>query len=89
MENIGPHTDNHTWNWLLEFVWEVMSHIPNSYNIVPNDFHLTGLIKKQLAVKWFAADAYVKQDCTSWLHILDIDLFYTVIQSLVAYGTSD
>jgi hypothetical protein len=85
MENIGPHTDNHTCNWLLDFGWEVMSHIPNSFNNLPNDFHLTGLIEKQLAGKWFAADAYVKQDLASWLHILDVDLFYTIMQTLVPY----
>jgi hypothetical protein len=31
----------------------------------------------------FATDADVKQDLTSWLQILDRDLFYTMIEVLV------
>jgi hypothetical protein len=51
MENIGPHTDSHACNWLLDFGWEIMSHILSSSNLVPNDFHLIRLTKKQLAGK--------------------------------------
>jgi hypothetical protein len=68
---------------VLDFGWEVMSHIPNSSNLVPNDFCVIGLIKKQLAGKWFAADAFVKLNLTVWWHVLHIDLFYTIIQGLV------
>jgi hypothetical protein len=80
----APYWQPHFW-LALGFGWEVMSHIPNSSNLVPSDFHLVELIKKQLAGKWFAADAYVMLDLTSWLHILHIDLFYTIIQGLVPY----
>jgi len=77
-----PYWQLHFW-LVLDFGWEVMSHIPNNSSLVPSDFHFIGLIKKQLADKWFAVDAYVKLDLTSWLHILHIDLFYTIIQCLV------
>jgi hypothetical protein len=51
MENIVPHTDMHTSNWYWTLAGIVMSHIPSSSNLVPSDFHLIGLIKKQQAGK--------------------------------------
>ena len=45
--------------------------------------HLFGTLDMHLAGKRFAPDADTKQAATSWLQVLDTDLFYPGIQSLV------
>lgn len=46
-------------------------------SMMPDDFHLFGLLKKHLATKQFTADADGKQTVT-WLQTLEID-FYVMI----------
>ena len=52
--------------------------VPISYLL-----HLFRTLNMHLAGKRFAPDADMKQAATSWLQVLDTDLFYPGIQSLV------
>ena len=49
----------------------------------PNNFHLPGPLKKQLASKRFPTDADMKQAVTSWQQTRNINIFYSGIQALV------
>jgi hypothetical protein len=57
-------------------------------SVGPSDFHLFELLKKHLAGKRTAADAYVMQAVTSWLQTLETYVFYAGNQALVAGGTN-
>jgi len=50
------------------------------------NFHLFGPYQKQLAGKWFATDAHMKQ-AVLWLHTLDTD-FDTKIRTLMRGKTN-
>jgi hypothetical protein len=44
-------------------------HSAYSTDLMPSDFHLFGLLEKQLAGKGFATDTDEKQSVTSWIQI--------------------
>jgi hypothetical protein len=63
--------------------WEVLDHPPYSPDLAPSDFHLFGLLKKDLGGRRFATDGEVQQAVMSWPQALDTDFFYAGRDALV------
>jgi len=61
-----------------------MDYPPYSPNLTPSDFHVSGLLTKQMTGKKFAIDAKMKQAVTSSLETRDTNFFCARIQALVA-----
>jgi hypothetical protein len=61
-----------------------MDHPPYSPNLTHSDFHVFGLLTKQMPGKQFATDAKMKQAVTSWLQMHDTYFFCAEIQASVA-----
>jgi hypothetical protein len=74
LETITPSPPRQLVLWLVAAgkSWNLPSCGPD---LAPTDFRLFVPLKKHLDGKLFAADAGVKQACTSRLHILDSDCF--------------
>ncbi|GBN59665.1 hypothetical protein AVEN_28416-1 [Araneus ventricosus] len=60
-----------------------MEHPPYSPDLAPNDFHLFGPLKKQLASRHFRTDAEVQAAVVKFLRDLDHDFFYAGFDRLV------
>ena len=69
---------NQTCDWLWCCGWEIMDHLHNSSDLVPNNFHLFGCLKKHLVSKRFATDANVKLSSPDYRHL-------TPVSSMLGY----
>ena len=69
---------NQTCDWLWCCGWEIMDHLHNSSDLVPNDFHLFGCLKKHLVGKRFATDASVQLSSPDYRHL-------TPVSSMLGY----
>jgi hypothetical protein len=78
---ITPDPNCQSGLWLITA--QVVDHPSYSHDLAPSDLHLTGLFKKHLPIKQFAAGADVKRAVTSWLQTLHTDVFYAGVQTLV------
>jgi hypothetical protein len=52
--------------------------------VAPSNSHLFGPLKKHLPGTWFWTDADAKQVVTSWLQIINTDIFDAEMQALVS-----
>ncbi|GBM72030.1 hypothetical protein AVEN_89787-1 [Araneus ventricosus] len=62
---------------------ETLEHPPYCRDLAPGDFHLFGLLKKQLARRHFRTDAEVQEAIVKWHRDLDPDFFYAFFDKLV------
>jgi hypothetical protein len=53
-----------------------MDHLHNSSDLVPNDFHLFGCLKKHLVGKRFATDASMKLSSPDYRHWYQFLLYW-------------
>jgi hypothetical protein len=51
--NVRPNTVAHTLETLRKLKWEVMEHPAHSPNLVSSNFHISGLLKKDLGERRF------------------------------------
>ena len=63
---------NQTCDWLRCCGWEIMDHLHNSSDLLPNDFHLFGCLKKHLVGKKFATDASMKLSSPDYRHLTPV-----------------
>ena len=62
-----PCTSLVTRKKLLEFVWEVMPHLPYSSDLAPSDYHLFRLLRNHLDGKTFDSNEAVKNELVQFL----------------------
>jgi hypothetical protein len=82
-DNAHPHTAACTLETLRKLKWEVMEHPAHSPDLVPSDFHLSGLLKETLGGRRFRCDEDVKNAVHQWLCAQPKTFYYDGIKQLV------
>jgi hypothetical protein len=79
--NVHPNTVAHTLETLRKLKWEVMEHPAHSPDLVPSNFHLSGLLKA-LGGRRFRCDKDVKNAAHQWLCAQPKTFYYDGIKKL-------
>jgi len=81
-DNARPHTARSTVATIQNLSFECLSHPPNSPDLAPSDFHVSGPLKGAMGGKSFRSDEEVQQAVHVWLHSQPKDFFSRGIHAL-------
>jgi histone-lysine N-methyltransferase SETMAR len=76
-DNSCPHMANLTKLTLATMGWEIMTHPPQSRDLVPSDCHLVGPMKIHLGGQNFQTDDELGCSALNWLHSHDKTFYAT------------
>jgi hypothetical protein len=83
--NVRPNTVAHTLETFRKLKWEVMEHPAHSPDLVPSNFHLSGLLKEALGGRRFRCDKDVKNAAHQWICVQPKTFYYDGIKKLTGH----